>query len=127
MRYGWLLVIVELCGVSAALSATPSLPTFADRYDYTSCISTDTGNSVAAANFNGEGIPDLICTGLELFLGVGDGTIRIAHLHSTIGTLGSPQDLFALSVHGQNPKLGLPHLVVPDGSGVLDVILNTTK
>jgi hypothetical protein len=97
MRYGWLLVIVELCGVSAALSATPSLPTFADRYGYTSCISTDTGNSVAAANFNGEGIPDLICTGLELFLGVGDGTIRIAHLHSTIGTLGSPQDLFALS------------------------------
>jgi len=45
----------------------------------------------------------------------------------SLGTSGSPQDLFALSVHGQNPKLGLQDLVVPDSSGVLDVILNTTK
>ena len=40
-------MLVELCGVSAALSATPPLLTFADRYDNTGCLSAAPGNTIA--------------------------------------------------------------------------------
>lgn len=79
------------------------------------------------ADVNGDGIADIIViAGSDLDIYLGEGSMEFEYAMS-IGTLGSPQDLFALSVHGQNPKSGLLDLVVPDSTGVLDVILNTTR
>jgi hypothetical protein len=78
------------------------------------------------ADVNGDGIADIVTIAggdLDIFLGEGSGTFEYV---GSIGTLGSPQDLFALDAHGQEPKSGLPDLVAPDSSGVLDVILNVT-
>jgi hypothetical protein len=78
------------------------------------------------AGVNGDGIADIVTIAggdIDIFLGEGSGTFEYT---ASIGTLGSPQDLFALDAHGQKPKSGLPDLVVPDASGVLDVILNVT-
>ena len=44
-----------------------------------------------------------------------------------LGNLGGSGGILAVNAHGQNPKAGLPDLVVPNGTGVLQVILNTTK
>jgi hypothetical protein len=78
------------------------------------------------ADVNGDGIADIVTIAggdLDIFLGLGSGAFEYA---ASVGTLGSPQDLFALDAHGQKPKSGLPDLVAPDSSGVLDVILNVT-
>jgi hypothetical protein len=57
--------------------ATPTVPTFFDRNDYTGCDSFAAG--ITAGDINGDGIPDLVCTsisGVGTFLGNGDGTFR---------------------------------------------------
>lgn len=74
--------------VSAVLAQTPPIPTFADRYDYEPCETNGPGDSIAAADFNGDGIPDLICSdgGFWLFIGNGNGTFGPPTLTKPLGS-----------------------------------------
>jgi hypothetical protein len=72
--------------VSAALAQTAPTPSFFDRQDYGVCFPG--GPSIAVADFNGDGIPDLICSEPYLFLGNGNGTFgsgTVLHLSSYAG------------------------------------------
>jgi len=103
--------IVLLLGflhVSAALAGTAPVPSFADRQDYSQCNSGG-GPSLALADFNGDGIPDLICqNGLFLFLGVGDGTF------------GAPTTI-PITVFNDN-LAALPFPVDLNGDGKMDIV-----
>jgi len=88
---------------------------------------TDTAGPMFVADVNGDGIPDigvLAADTLEIFLGQGGATYAAPF---SIGTSPSPGSVLVENLHGQSPKAGLPDIVVPDTSGGVTVLINTTK
>lgn len=78
----------------AANAATPPMPTFFARRDYAMY-----NRSVAAADVNGDGIPDLIVAGSDtVLLGNGDGTFRQGP--STPSGMSLPTTLIAEDING---------------------------
>jgi hypothetical protein len=87
----------------------------------------DTNGVLAVSDVNGDGVPDLIMTEgstVAIFLGKGDATFADPYY---IGAGPSPGDLLTQNLHGQAPLAGLPDIVVPDASGGVMVLINTTK
>jgi hypothetical protein len=82
---------------------------------------------IAVSDLNGDGIPDisLMENGtLGIFLGDGGGTFESPFF---IGAGPLPWALLTQNLHGQPVGAGLPDLVVPDYSGGVTVLINTTK
>jgi hypothetical protein len=78
------------------------------------------------ADLNGDGIPDItILTpgSLYVYLGLGNATYATPFY---LGTRPSPSSLFAADLHGQKTA-GFPDFVVPDETGGVLVLINTTK
>lgn len=96
MRLLLIAAFVAALGPSAALGVDNS-PTFRTRRDYfTAGCSQLSGPGVAVADTNSDGIPDLICGGVNLivFPGNGDGTFQTSGITSTIAYgSGSPTPL----------------------------------
>jgi hypothetical protein len=63
-----------LVSLAATSAASPTMPTFFARRDYTGL----TPQFIQVADTNGDGIPDLIAAGpsLQVLFGNGDGTFR---------------------------------------------------
>jgi hypothetical protein len=79
------------------------------------------------ADLNGDGIPDIAlqwADTLEIYLGQGGATYAAPF---SIGTGVSPGALIVENLHGQPASSGLPDIVVPDFSGGVLVLINTTK
>ncbi|HUJ22719.1 MAG TPA: VCBS repeat-containing protein, partial [Bryobacteraceae bacterium] len=73
-RLAFILALVA-SGVPSASSA--STPTFSDRHEYDAPACWEpAGPVLAVADTNGDGIPDLICSGISVLFGNGDGTFR---------------------------------------------------
>src|SRR5580704_16416830 len=71
--------------LAAASAASPKMPTFLARRDYTGLFS----NWVQVADTNGDGIPDLVAywQGLsEILFGNGDGTFRRGPSQRLVGS-----------------------------------------
>jgi hypothetical protein len=113
-------------------AGAPDTPIFVNNGEgeFTYSTELDDGLTIGdgypmVADVNGDGIADvMIVSGSDIAVFIGEGSMTFESPFY-LGTLGSPSDIFALNAHGQQPKSGLPDLIVPDGSGVLDVILNT--
>jgi hypothetical protein len=87
----------------------------------------DTNGVLAVSDVNGDGIPDLIMTEgstVAIFLGKGDATFADPYY---IGAGPSPVDLLTQNLHGQASSAGLPDIVVPDVTGGVMILINTTK
>ena len=83
--------------------------------------------AVMVADLNGDGIPDigLMEAGtLGIFLGNGNGTFAAPFY---IGAGESPGNVVAVNLHGQPASAGRPDIVVPDLSGGVMVLVNTSK
>ncbi len=111
------LAIFILAGVSCACAASTlgatTNPTFVDRYDYGGCSGSYA--NLAAADINGDGVPDLICgdyNSLLTLLGNGDGTFRPGP-SSSIGFLVA-NELVVQDVNGD----GKPDLIAASVSGL---------
>jgi len=79
------------------------------------------------ADVNGDGIPDVVLdegATVAIFLGEGKGQFATPFY---IGAGPSPGSIYAASLHGQSPSAGLPDIVVPDFSGGVTTLINTTK
>jgi hypothetical protein len=77
---------------------------------------------------NGDGIPDITVVQdgtVQTFLGSADETYASSPFYFGAGP--APNDILTMNLHGQSPKAGLPDLVLPDGSGGVTVLINTTK
>jgi hypothetical protein len=86
----------------------------------------DAAGLIMVADVNGDGIPDIgVLAGDTLLVYLGQGGATYASPFG-IGTGPSPGSLVTEDLHGQSPKAGIPDIVVPDGSGVVDVLLNLT-
>jgi hypothetical protein len=98
-----------LTSLAVANAATPTMPTFFARRDYTGLLS----QSVQVADTNGDGIPDLINAGpdLEVLFGNGNGTFRPGPTSSC----GSTSSGFVATDQLGDGKVDL---VVPIGSGI---------
>jgi hypothetical protein len=83
--------------------------------------------AVMVADLNGDGIPDigLMEAGtLGIFLGNGNGTFAAPYY---IGAGPNPGNVVAVNLHGQPASAGRPDIVVPDLSGGVMVLVNTSK
>src|ERR1039458_39920 len=83
--------------------------------------------AVMVADLNGDGIPDigLMEAGtLGIFLGKGNGTFATPYY---IGAGENPGNVVAVNLHGQPASAGRPDIVVPDLSGGVMVLINTSK
>jgi len=103
-----------LACVIAASAATPTMPNFLARRDYTGLNS----NWVQIGDTNGDGIPDLIADWegeIEVSFGNGDGTFRPG---PSLRVLGGSVSFLASDLRGD----GRVDLVMPAGGGV-DVCL----
>src|ERR1022692_532632 len=83
--------------------------------------------AVMVADLNGDGIPDigLMEAGtLGIFLGNGNGTFAAPYY---IGAGENPGNVVAVNLHGQPASAGRPDIVVPDLSGGVMVLVNTSK
>jgi hypothetical protein len=83
--------------------------------------------AVMVADLNGDGIPDigLMEAGtLGIFLGKGNGTFAAPYY---IGAGPNPGNVVAVNLHGQPASAGRPDIVVPDLSGGVMVLVNTSK
>jgi hypothetical protein len=79
------------------------------------------------ADVNGDGIVDVTWANLgdaAIFLGEGAGTFA-APIY--FGSGPEPEGVFALDLHGQNPKKGTPDIVEVDATGTLFTLINETK
>jgi len=82
---------------------------------------------VAVADVNGDGVPDIVLdegSSVAIFLGKGNAQYKTPFY---IGTGPSPGSIYTENLHGQSPTAGLPDIVVPDASGGVTVLVNTTK
>ena len=79
------------------------------------------------ADVNGDGIPDLMelsADTLVINLGNGDGTFTT---WLDVGTGPSPATVLVGNLHGQASSKGLPDFILPDYTGGVTVLINTTK
>jgi hypothetical protein len=86
----------------------------------------DTPGLIQVADVNGDGIPDILISGsdtLLVYLGEAGATYATPF---GVGLGPSPGSVLVENLHGQSPKKGLPDIVVPDNSGGIDVLFNTT-
>ncbi len=109
----FLLLLLTIAG--SGLASAQNLPTFYARTDLTSYISCQAAiGIIQVADFNRDGIPDLLCSTMQL--GNGDGTFRPGPIFNTSGAVLSPA--YAVDVNGdgtpdvvyaelQNGRLGL--------------------
>jgi hypothetical protein len=85
------------------------------------------GGVLAVSDVNGDSIPDIVMTEggtVAIFLGKGDATFADPYY---IGAGPSPGDLLTQNLHGQASSAGLPDIVVPDVTGGVMILINTTK
>src|SRR5580658_3588352 len=95
--------------------------TFKDRFAYP----TDMHSVFAMADVNGDGIPDLLVLNsgsLGIYLGKGNATFKPPFF---IGPGDAPGMILTQTLHGQ--PAGLPDIVLPDGTGGVTVLTNTTR
>ncbi len=79
------------------------------------------------ADLNGDGIPDIALQfgdTLEIYLGQGGATYATPF---NIGTSTAPGAVIVENLHGQPDFSGLPDIVIPDFTGGVLVLVNTTK
>jgi len=102
-----------LLGSFPVFAAAPT-PTFGDRHEYSGCLGVTAQPVLAAADFNGDGVPDLLCSGqgLLLFLGNGDGSFGPS---TTLLPLG-----------GGNAGVANPLPVDMNGDGINDIVSTGT-
>jgi hypothetical protein len=75
MPQTFFLAVLAVALFQTAAAGVPA-SSFRARQDYLAQSCTFSGPTVAVADTNGDGIPDLICQGLHVLFGNGDGTFR---------------------------------------------------
>jgi len=83
--------------------------------------------TIMAADVNGDGIPDISlvqASTIGIYLGEGNGKLAAPF---DIGAGPSPGSIYAANLRGQSPSTGLPDIAIPDFSGGVTVLINTTK
>ncbi len=111
MRIGTLIFTGILLASHIASAAVT--PTFADRYEYAPCMGSG-GPSVAAADVNGDGIPDLVCSGPTVFLGNGDGTFHAGPISHVL--YGGAKDPLLIDLNGDG-KIDMVAVTSPGKAG----------
>ena len=89
--------------------------------------STVVATTLLLSDLNGDGIPDVsLVEGntTAVYLGLGGGVFASSPIGFGAGP--APGDIIAATLHGQSPLAGVPDLVLPDGSGGVVVLFNTT-
>jgi len=117
------MVVTDGYGSGAALYTNNGAGTFTYQEGFPAL---ESGVVVAVSDVNGDGIPDLIMTEsstIAILLGKGNATFAAPYY---IGAGYSPGDLLIQNLHGQPAAAGLPDIVVPDTTGGVMVLINTT-
>ncbi len=85
-------------------------------------------SAFSLADVNGDSVPDLLVLNagsLGIYLGKGNGTFESTPFF--IGPGEAPGMILTENLHGQAASANLPDIVLPDSTGGVMVLINTTK
>lgn len=119
-------IISSISGASAGVYLGDGQGGFTYHVGAANAVSFPGGTNMVA-DLNGDGILDIMVQGantLAIFLGKGGAAYAEPFY---LGTGPSPGSILTANLHGQKPWKHLPDIVLPDLSGGIRVLLNTTQ
>jgi len=121
------IVFAELYGTGASIFLGDGKGGFTFKASVDTPIYTfDTNSTIAVADFNGDGIPDIILSAAStLSVYLGTGSADFAEPSFYIGAGPFPGSLLTENLHGQ--PAGFPDIVAPDSTGGVMVLINATN